>query len=111
MNLHGLEADRHLLRCLFSSVDLSESSAVSSSSSSKLAPLHGQALVEHYDNLLNRPSLLTAIGYVADKRIINQKVSCKKTLLFWFFVVLQEELVKTCFVTAKVASNQNFIIM
>lgn len=76
MRLHGLEADRHLLRCLFTSVDLSETStAANSSTSSKLAPAHGQALLEHYDKLLNKPSLLTDIGYVADKQISNQKVS------------------------------------
>lgn len=77
VSLHGLEADRHLLRCLFTSVDLTESSTVAnssstSSSSSKLTP---QALLEHYDKLLNKPSLLTAISYVADKPISHQKVS------------------------------------
>ncbi|CAG9826421.1 unnamed protein product [Diabrotica balteata] len=68
VSLHGLEADRHLLQCLFSSVDFSEST----NKISAPAP-QNQALLEQCSSLLNKPSLLTALCYITDNPLINHK--------------------------------------
>ncbi|XP_031355964.1 CCR4-NOT transcription complex subunit 1 [Photinus pyralis] len=68
VTLHGLEADRHLLQCLFSSVDFSESS------NKIVAPgLHNQVLLEHCATVINKPSLLSAICCTVNKFANNQK--------------------------------------
>ncbi|KAJ8915845.1 hypothetical protein NQ315_004658 [Exocentrus adspersus] len=68
ITLHGLEADRHLLQCLFSSVDFSESASKIS------APTHqNQVLLEQCSSLLNKPSLLTAVCYITDNPLITNK--------------------------------------
>ncbi|XP_023027069.1 CCR4-NOT transcription complex subunit 1 isoform X2 [Leptinotarsa decemlineata] len=69
VSLHGLEADRHLLQCLFSSVDFSESTSKISAPSPQ-----NQALLEQCSSLLNKPSLLTAVCYITDNPLINHKV-------------------------------------
>ncbi|KAK4872711.1 hypothetical protein RN001_014740 [Aquatica leii] len=68
VTLHGLEADRHLLQCLFSSVDFSESS-------NKIATpsLHNQVLLEHCATVINKPSLSTAICCTVNQFENNQK--------------------------------------
>ncbi|CAH1107243.1 unnamed protein product [Psylliodes chrysocephalus] len=68
VSLHGLEADRHLLQCLFSSVDFSESTTKISAPSPQ-----NQALLEQCSSLLNKPSLLTALCYITDNPLINHK--------------------------------------
>ncbi|XP_022920087.1 CCR4-NOT transcription complex subunit 1 isoform X2 [Onthophagus taurus] len=71
VTLHGLEADRHLLQCLFSSVDFTETS-----SGKIVAPPttpHSQLLLEQCSQLLNKPSLLSSICYITDKPINSQK--------------------------------------
>ncbi|KAG5879168.1 hypothetical protein JTB14_029970 [Gonioctena quinquepunctata] len=68
VSLHGLEADRHLLQCLFSSVDFSESTSKISAPSPQ-----NQALLEQCSSLLNKPSLLTAVCYITDNPLINHK--------------------------------------
>ncbi|XP_018332618.1 CCR4-NOT transcription complex subunit 1 [Agrilus planipennis] len=69
VTLHGLEADRHLLQCLFSSVDFSEPT-----SKITVPSLQSQALVERYNTFLNKPSLLSFICYSTDKPINKQKI-------------------------------------
>ncbi|KAJ8969734.1 hypothetical protein NQ317_006395, partial [Molorchus minor] len=68
VTLHGLEADRHLLQCLFSSVDFSESTA----KISVPTPQH-QVLLEQCSSLLNKPSLLTAVCYITDNPVNHHK--------------------------------------
>ncbi|KAF2893609.1 hypothetical protein ILUMI_12564 [Ignelater luminosus] len=67
--LHGLEADRHLLQCLFSSVDFSETSSNKISAPS----LYNQVLLDYCTTIINRPTLSTAICCATDKPINNQK--------------------------------------
>lgn len=91
VTLHGLEADRHLLQCLFASVDFSEPSTSSSTAanpvgsttaSTKVSVVvpalsssspQNQVLLEQCSNLLNKPSLLTAVCYITDNPLINNK--------------------------------------
>ncbi|VEN55324.1 unnamed protein product, partial [Callosobruchus maculatus] len=68
VSLHGLEADRHLLQCLFSSVDFSESTNKISAPSPQ-----NQVLLEHCFNLLNKPSLVSAVCYITDNPLVNHK--------------------------------------
>lgn len=68
VSLHGLEADRHLLQCLFSSVDFSEPTAKISTPS-----LQNQALLEQCSSLLNKPSLFTSLCYITDNSLVNHK--------------------------------------
>lgn len=66
VTLHGLEADRHLLQCLFSSVDFSESKI------SAPTPQQ-QVLLEQCSSLLNKPSLLTSVCYITDNPLVTNK--------------------------------------
>ncbi|XP_060519791.1 CCR4-NOT transcription complex subunit 1 isoform X2 [Cylas formicarius] len=68
VTLHGLEADRHLLQCLFSAVDFSESTTKVSVQSP-----HNQVLLKQCSKLLNKPALLTAVCYVTDHPLFNDK--------------------------------------
>lgn len=70
VSLHGLEADRHLLQCLFSSVDFSESASKISAPS-----IQNQVLLEQCTSLLNKPSFLSAICYTTDNPLASHKVS------------------------------------
>lgn len=73
VTLHGLEADRHLLQCLFSSVDFAESTAKISVPSPQ-----NQVLLDYCSSLLNKSSLLTAVCCITDNPLVNHKVSCKQ---------------------------------
>lgn len=64
----GLEADRHLLRCLFSSIDFGD--CINASKSSLQAKLLSQELKA----LLNRSSLITNICFAIDNCFSYQKV-------------------------------------
>lgn len=68
VTLHGLEADRHLLQCLFSSVDFSEVSAKVSN-----IPAQNQVLSEHCATLINNPSSHSAICYAVEHPLASQK--------------------------------------
>lgn len=68
VDLHGLEADRHLLQCLFSSVDFSETSSKISA-----ATAHNQVLLDYSSTLLNKPALITSVCYITDNPLNNQK--------------------------------------
>ncbi|CAH0545815.1 unnamed protein product [Brassicogethes aeneus] len=70
VTLHGLEADRHLLQCLFSTVDFSESP---SSKNSAPTSIQSQVLFNQCSNLLNKPSLLTSVCYITDNPLVNHK--------------------------------------
>ena len=83
MTLHGLEADRHLFQCLFSSVDFAETS------SKTTTPLYNQALLDQYSASLNKPSLISSICYVVDKPIHNQKVFFRSIFFNHFSTELQ----------------------
>lgn len=69
----GLEADRHYLRCLFSSIDFGDVQAAKSSSQAKL-------LSNELTALLDKPSLISNICYAFDNQINDSKVT------FWFFL-------------------------
>ncbi|XP_030756048.1 CCR4-NOT transcription complex subunit 1 isoform X2 [Sitophilus oryzae] len=66
VTLHGLEADRHLVQCLFSSVNFSNQTV-------KVATPHIQLLLDQCARLLNTPSLLTAVCYLTDRPLVNEK--------------------------------------
>lgn len=68
MKPFGLEAERHLLRCLFVHVDFSD--ALNTSKNSLHAKLLGTELVAQ----LNKSSLLTNICFAVDKCYGQQKV-------------------------------------
>ncbi|KAL1517994.1 hypothetical protein ABEB36_001684 [Hypothenemus hampei] len=61
VNLHGLEADRHLFQCLYASVDLNESNAAA------------QVLLEQIGRLLNNPAFLSIVCYITNHPLINEK--------------------------------------
>lgn len=77
--LHGLEADRHLLRCLFSCVEFPEPSSKISAPS-----VHSQLLLSQIAALLNKPSLASSICYVIDHPLSINKV---KIYHFLYFLV------------------------
>ncbi|CAG9761528.1 unnamed protein product [Ceutorhynchus assimilis] len=62
VNLHGLEADRHLFQCLYNSVDFAENSSTKA-----------QVLLEQSCRILNTPALLTIICYITNHPLINEK--------------------------------------
>ncbi|XP_076264687.1 CCR4-NOT transcription complex subunit 1 isoform X3 [Rhynchophorus ferrugineus] len=68
VTLHGLEADRHLVQCLFSSVNFSESTTKVTT----LSP-HVQVILDQCARLFNTPSLLTSVCYITDRPLVNQK--------------------------------------
>lgn len=63
----GLEADRHYLRCLFSSIDFGDVQAAKSSSQAKL-------LSNELTSLLDKPYLISNICYAFDNQINDSKV-------------------------------------
>lgn len=65
----GLEADRHLLRCLFSNIDFGDSIQVSKNS------LHAKLLTQELTAQLNKSSLITNICFAIDNCFPYQKVS------------------------------------
>ncbi|XP_034255857.1 CCR4-NOT transcription complex subunit 1 isoform X2 [Thrips palmi] len=67
VGLYGVEADRHLLRCLLSHVDLSVDG--SKSNNSLLLELLGQEC----SSLLTKPSLVSNICYAIDNPLHHQK--------------------------------------
>lgn len=69
--LHGLEADRHLLRCLFSHIDFS---AEGSKTSSKDL-YQTQLLVQECSALVTKPSFVSNLCYAIDNPLNQQKVS------------------------------------
>jgi hypothetical protein len=73
---YGLEADRHLLRCLFSHVDFSaEGSKNNSSSSSSSKDFHQiQLLAQECVALLTKPTLISNLCYALDNPLHHQKV-------------------------------------
>lgn len=67
----GLEADRHLLRCLFSSIDFSETNQTAKHS------LQAKLLNLELNAVLNKSSLITNICFAIDNCFNHQKVSEK----------------------------------
>lgn len=65
----GLEADRHLLRCLFSSIDFSDPSQTAKQS------LQAKLLNQELNAVLNKSSLITNICFAIDNCFAQQKVS------------------------------------
>ncbi|XP_026284061.1 CCR4-NOT transcription complex subunit 1 [Frankliniella occidentalis] len=76
VGLYGVEADRHLLRCLLSHVDLSVDG--SKSNNSLLLELLGQEC----SALLAKPSLVSNICYAVDNPLHHQKTLKPSPLLF-----------------------------
>lgn len=71
----GLEADRHFLRCLFSSIDFGDALQVSKNS------LHAKLLSTELTSLLNKSSLISNLCFAVDNCFTSQKVS------FFFFLL------------------------
>lgn len=71
---HGLEADRHLLRCLFSCVDFGES--IGSKTTTPPISAQAQLLQEQCAALLNKPTLVSTLCFAFDNPIqtANKKV-------------------------------------
>lgn len=68
--LHGLEADRHLLRCLFSHIDFSAEGSKSSSNKD----IHQILLLgQECSSLLSKPSLVSNLCYAIDNPLHHQK--------------------------------------
>lgn len=65
----GLEADRHLLRCLFSSIDFSDANQTAKHS------LQAKLLNQELNAVLNKSSLITNICFAIDNCFAHQKVS------------------------------------
>lgn len=76
MTLHGLEADRHLLQCVFSSVDFTETSSKISVPSPQ-----NQLLLDQCTALLNKPSVLTSICYITDNPLNKTKVGVERCII------------------------------
>ncbi|XP_031617580.1 CCR4-NOT transcription complex subunit 1-like [Contarinia nasturtii] len=64
----GLEADRHLLRCLFSSVDFTEANNQTAKKS-----LQARLLKQELNTVLSKSSLITNICFAIDNCFIKQK--------------------------------------
>ncbi|KAJ9577751.1 hypothetical protein L9F63_005671, partial [Diploptera punctata] len=76
---YGLEADRHLLRCLFSHIDFSAEGSKSSSSKD----FHQiQLLVQECVALLTKPTLISNLCYALDNPLHHQKTLKPSTQLF-----------------------------
>lgn len=71
---HGLEADRHLLRCLFSHIDLSVEGSRKTNGNSKDC-LQIQLLIQECANLLSKPTLISNVCYAVDNPLHHQKVN------------------------------------
>lgn len=69
---HGLEADRHLLRCLFSHIDLSVEGSKKNNGNSKDC-LQIQLLIQECANLLSKPTLISHVCYAVDNPLHHQK--------------------------------------
>ncbi|XP_019755712.2 CCR4-NOT transcription complex subunit 1 isoform X2 [Dendroctonus ponderosae] len=65
VNLHGLEADRHLFQCLYGAVDFSEANSKS------------QAFLDQSGRVLNTPALLTIICHITNFPLTNEKKNLK----------------------------------
>lgn len=65
----GLEADRHLLRSLFSHIDFADALNASKNS------VHAKLLTIELNAQLNKSALLTNICFAVDKCFAQQKVS------------------------------------
>lgn len=76
---HGLEADRHLLRCLFSHIDFSaEGSKISSNKDFHQI----QLLVQECVALLTKPALISNLCYALDNPLHHQKTLKPSPQLF-----------------------------
>ncbi|KAL0280391.1 UNVERIFIED_CONTAM: hypothetical protein PYX00_001693 [Menopon gallinae] len=69
---HGLEADRHLLRCLFSHIDLTLEGTKKSNGNSKDC-LQIQLLIQECANLLSKPTLISHFCHAVDNPLHHQK--------------------------------------
>lgn len=72
----GLEADRHLLRCLFSSINFGDAIQVSKNS------LQAKLLSTELTALLNKSSLISNICFAIDNTFLHQKSLKPSTVLF-----------------------------
>lgn len=68
----GLEADRHLLRCLFSSIDFSDANSQTAKHSQQ-----AKLLNQELNAVLNKSSLITNICFAIDNCFPHQKVSIR----------------------------------
>lgn len=71
MQLHGLEADRHLLRSLISYVDFSKGEV---SDSSAKDYFQTKLLKQECNSLLSKPSFISNLCFAVDKPLHHQKV-------------------------------------
>ena len=68
---HGPEADRHLLRCLFSNVDFGGDAKGSSGKDFHQA----QLLTQESATLITKPNFVSTLCYAIDNPLNQQKVS------------------------------------
>ncbi|XP_044732731.1 CCR4-NOT transcription complex subunit 1 isoform X2 [Chrysoperla carnea] len=74
---HGLEADRHLLRCLFSYVDFGETVGPSNKGSTIPQTAQAQLLQEQCAALLNKPTLVSTLCFAFDNPLQTYKKGFK----------------------------------
>uniref|UniRef100_A0A3B3Y956 CCR4-NOT transcription complex subunit 1 n=1 Tax=Poecilia mexicana TaxID=48701 RepID=A0A3B3Y956_9TELE len=81
VNRHGPEADRHLLRCLFSHVDFSGDGKSSGKDFHQT-----QFLIQECVSLISKPNFISTLCYAIDNPLHYQKVSsvikCYSTVIF-----------------------------
>jgi len=70
--LQGFEADRHLLRCLFSHIDLKDTEGPRNTSHKDY--YQAQLLAHQCTTLLNKPSLTSILCFALDNPLLSQKV-------------------------------------
>lgn len=75
---HGLEAERHLLRCLISCVDFSKGEL---SDSSAKDYFQVKLLKQECNSLLSKPSFISTLCFAIDNPLHHQKVFMKNCLL------------------------------
>lgn len=75
---HGLEAERHLLRCLISCVDFSKGEL---SDSSAKDYFQAKLLKQECNSLLSKPSFISTLCFAIDNPLHHQKVFMKNYLL------------------------------
>lgn len=71
ISCHGLEADRHLLRCLFSEIDFN-SDTVRTPNSKDFQQI--QLLTQECSVLLGKPALVSVLCFAVDKALQQENV-------------------------------------
>lgn len=81
IQLQGFEADRHLLRCLFSHIDLNESKGSRNVSNQNY--FQAKLLAEQCKTLLKNPSLTSILCFALDNPF-----NIKKVGIYLYFILV-----------------------